>query len=244
MHYWLVGNSQQEQQIVSQASVLIISDEPEYSSTIMGRWQGERSLPSFLLMTTAAWSASLIEQCDMAVLAGVKQVTEPLFAALNECGKPAVLLASDGMDSQRVRQEYPHITVVREHEGWVEVVVALATEILRRLEANARARRAEQAMAEASGHAMLGRYMLDMRHSVNNALTSVLGNAELMLLEPGAFSAEVRDQLATIHTMSMRIHDIVQRFTSLESEVKLATKTTNSHSEIQPVSSAPLAVAR
>ena len=72
--------------------------------------------------------------------------------------------------------------------------------------------------------------MLDMRHSMNNALTSVLGNAELMLLEPGAFSAEVRDQLATIHTMALRIHDIVQRFSSMESEIKLATK---SHSEMQ-----------
>ncbi len=227
---------------MSQVSVLIISDESEYASTIMARWQGERSLPSFLLMTTPAWGSSLIEQCDMAVMAGVKQVVGPLFKALNDCGKPVVLLASDGMDSQRVRLEYPHMTVVREHEGWVEVVVALATECLRRLEANTRARRAEQSMAEASGHAMLGRYMLDMRHSLNNALTSVLGNAELMLLEPGAFSAEVRDQLSTIHIMSMRIHDIVQRFTSLESEVKLATKATNSHSEMNPA--APLVAAR
>jgi hypothetical protein len=59
----------------------------------------------------------------------------------------------------------------------------------------------------------------------------VLGNAELMLLEPGTFSAEVRDQLATIHTMALRIHDIVQRFSSMESEMKFAAK---SHSEMNP----------
>jgi len=52
-----------------------------------------------------------------------------------------------------------------------------------------------------------------------------------MLLEPGAFSAEVRDQLATIHTMALRIHDIVQRFSSMESEMKFAAK---SHSETNP----------
>jgi signal transduction histidine kinase len=121
--------------------------------------------------------------------------------------------------------------LVREHEGWVDVVVALAAESLRRLDANARARRAEQALTQAEGHAMLGKYMLDMRHSLNNALTSVLGNAELMLLEPGTFSAEVRDQLATIHTMALRIHDVVQRFSSLESEMKFAAK---SHSEMNP----------
>ncbi len=63
--------------------------------------------------------------------------------------------------------------------------------------------------------------MLDMRHSLNNALTSILGNSELLLLEPGALSAEHRDQVTTLHSMSLRIHEIVQRFTSLEMEMKL-----------------------
>ncbi|MGZ4826386.1 MAG: histidine kinase dimerization/phospho-acceptor domain-containing protein [Terriglobales bacterium] len=228
---------------MSQASVLIASDEPEFAPTIMARWQSERSLPSFLLMTTPAWSESLLASCHMAVIAGVKQVVAPLFKAVEESGKPAILLVSEGMDLQHLRNEYPRMMLVREHEGWVEVLVALATETLRRLEANAHARRAEQAMTQAEGHAMLGRYMLDMRHTLNNALTSVLGNAELMLLEPGAFSADVRDQLATIHTMALRIHDIVQRFSSLESEVKLAAKSVKSHSEIQS-SASPLAAAR
>ena len=216
---------------MSQPSVLIISDEPEFASTMMARWQTERSVPTFLLTTTPAWSEPLVASCDLAVIAGVKKVVAPLFKQLDESGKAAILLAPDGLDLQRVRSQYPRFMLVREHEGWVDVVVALAAESLRRLDANARARRAEQALTQAEGHAMLGKYMLDMRHSVNNALTSVLGNAELMLLEPGAFSAEVRDQLATIHTMALRIHDIVQRFSSMESEMKFAAK---SHSETNP----------
>ncbi len=215
---------------MSQPSVLIISDEPEFAPTIMARWQTERSMPTFLLMTTAAWNESPLAECEMVVMAGVKDVVAPLFKAVDASGKPVVLLAAGGFDLQRVRSQFPRFMVVREHEGWVDVVVALAGESLRRLDANQRARHAEQIQAQAEGHAMLGRYMLDMRHSMNNALTSVLGNAELMLLEPGAFSAEVRDQLATIHTMALRIHDIVQRFSSMESEIKLATK---SHSEMQ-----------
>ena len=39
-------------------------------------------------------------------------------------------------------------------------------------------------------HATLGRYMLEMRPSINNALTSVLGNADLLLLEPGQVTGE------------------------------------------------------
>jgi signal transduction histidine kinase len=218
---------------VSQPSVLIISDEPEFASTMMARWQTERSVPTFLLTTTRAWSESLVASCDLAVIAGVKEVVAPLFKKVEESGKPVILLAPDGLELQRVRSQYPRFMLVREHEGWVDVVVALAAESLRRLDANARARRAEQALTQAEGHAMLGKYMLDMRHSLNNALTSVLGNAELMLLEPGTFSAEVRDQLATIHTMALRIHDIVQRFSSMESEMKFAAK---SHSEMNPPS--------
>jgi FtsZ-binding cell division protein ZapB len=66
--------------------------------------------------------------------------------------------------------------------------------------------------------------MLDMRHSMNNALTSVLGNAELLLLEPGTLSAEVQDQIETIHSMALRIHEILQRFSSLDSEMQCAQK--------------------
>ncbi len=225
---------------MSQPSVLIISDEPEFAPTIMARWQTERTVPAFLLMTTPAWSERLVAGCDLAVIAGVKEVVAPLFKTVDESGKPAVLLAPDGLELQRVRSQYPRFMLVREHEGWVDVVVALAAESLRRLDANKRARRAEQALAQAEGHAMLGKYMLDMRHSLNNALTSVLGNSELMLLEPGTFSAEVRDQLATIHTMALRIHDIVQRFTSMESEMNFVAK---SHSEMK-VPSASLAAVR
>ncbi len=216
---------------MSQPSVLIIADEPEIAPTIMARWQTERSVPVFLLMTTAAWSEPLVQACDLALIAGIKQVVDPLFKCVDESGKPAILLVPDCLESQKLRSEYPRITLVREHEGWVDVLVALAAEGLRRLEANARARRAEQALAQVEGTAMLGRYLMDMRHSLNNALTSVLGNSELLLLEPGAFSAQVRDQLATIHTMSLRIHDILQRFNSMESEIKFAAK---SQSEMKP----------
>ncbi len=207
---------------MSQPSVLIVSDEPDVAPTIMARWQTERSVPAFLLMTTPVWSESLVGACDMAIIAGVKRVIDPLLQCVDQSGKPAVCLVPDHVEVQKLRGDYPHLLLVREHEGWVDVLVALASESLRRLDAIARARRAEQALVQAEGQAMLGRYMLEMRHSLNNALTSVLGNSELLLLEPGAFSADVRDQLATIHTMAVRIHDILQRFSSLEMDIKFA----------------------
>ena len=55
--------------------------------------------------------------------------------------------------------------------------------------AETRARAAEFACSALERQAMLGRYMLEMRHNLNNALTSVLGNSDLLLLEPGSFSS-------------------------------------------------------
>ena len=80
-------------------------------------------------------------------------------------------------------------------------------------------------------HAMLGRYMMDMKHSVNNALTSLLGNAELLLLEPGELSAQSLAQLKTIHTMALRINEIMQRFSSLASEMREAETPSQAETE-------------
>jgi hypothetical protein len=66
--------------------------------------------------------------------------------------------------------------------------------------------------------------MLDTRHSFNNALTSVLGNAELMLLEPAALPTHVREQVDTIHSMALRLHEMMQRFSSLEIEMHFADR--------------------
>jgi signal transduction histidine kinase len=110
----------------------------------------------------------------------------------------------------------------------------LASEVLRRTKAEARAAIAQHAIAENGCHATLGRYVLEMRHTLNNCLTSVLGNAELLLLEPGALTSLAREQVETIHMMAMRINEILQRLSSLELELQFAQK--ESHSETRLVS--------
>ena len=82
--------------------------------------------------------------------------------------------------------------------------------------------------------AALGRYMLDVRHSFNNALTSVLGHSELLLLEPGALPAQTRDQVETIHTMALQLCEVMRRFSLLESEMRYPEE--ESHSETNEVS--------
>jgi len=63
--------------------------------------------------------------------------------------------------------------------------------------------------------------MLEARHNLNNALTSVLGNSELILLDSEALSTNLRAQIETIRNMGMRMNEIMQRFSSLQKEMQL-----------------------
>jgi hypothetical protein len=74
---------------------------------------------------------------------------------------------------------------------------------------------------EIEHQALLGRYMLEMRHSLNNALTSILGNAELILQDPNSLSTNLKLQVETIRNMGMRMNEIMQRFSSLQKEMQL-----------------------
>jgi signal transduction histidine kinase len=136
-----------------------------------------------------------------------------------DLSRKAVILVSDAAQSESMRSQFPRLPVLRRHEGWPDTLFLLALEALRRVDAVNRAQRAEHVNALLKCHATLGQYIIDMRHTLNNALTSVLGNAELMLLEPGAFSAGVRSQIDTIRNMALRMHEILQRFSSLEKEM-------------------------
>jgi signal transduction histidine kinase len=90
----------------------------------------------------------------------------------------------------------------------------------------ARALRAEEANVLLKRQATLGRYILEMRHSLNNALTSVLGNSELLLLDSETISAGARSQIETVRNMALRMHEILQRFSSLEKELTVIERQT------------------
>ena len=105
---------------------------------------------------------------------------------------------------------------------------------LRRAEAAKLARQAELRAARSEQYAVLGRYMLEMKHNMNNALTSILGNAELLLLEPGQLSAQSLAQIKTMHSMTLRINEVMQRFSSLATEMREAENASQAETEEMP----------
>lgn len=208
-----------------QPSVLIISDDAEFSRAVTARWQTERSLPAFTLMSGDLCHGFDPAVFELAIVGSVRaSVLSTVLLALNAAIKPVLFVCDTAQAAETIRSAHPRVLVLRQHEGWLDALMLVAGEVLRRNQALSRAQKAEQAKAALDCHATLGRYMLEMRHSLNNALTSVLGNSELLLLEPGSLTATARSQIDTIRNMALRMHEILQRFSSLEKELSFVEK--------------------
>ena len=210
---------------VDSPTVLIISDDADFSRRVTARWQMERSVPTFTLLSGDLWPRFAVDAFDIAIVGRLKRdLLSVVLEPLHSTGQPVLCVCLDPGTAQLVRERWPRVSVLRHGEHWLETLVLAAVEAVHRSRAESRARMAEQACAALEREATLGRYMLEMRHSLNNALTSVLGNSDLLLLEPGSLSAQTRAQIETIRNMTLRIHEIMQRFSSLEKEMNVGAQ--------------------
>jgi signal transduction histidine kinase len=207
---------------VNQSTVIIVSDSAEFSGAISSRWQQERGAPSFTLVGGDVCQGISAETFDLAIVGSVRpELQSSVLKTLEQSSKPVVLVGDDDAGI------YPRVMVLQRHDGWLETLVLLASEVLRRCEAFSRLRRAEQTNAVLERQAALGRYVIDMRHNLNNALTSILGNSELLLLEPNLLSGHPHSQVETIRNMALRMNEILQRFSSLEKELSVSARQTD-----------------
>jgi signal transduction histidine kinase len=205
-----------------QPTALIVSDEPEFAHEIVSRWQSQRSVPVFTLMSGDVCRDLDPEAFDIAIVGGISdRLGKSVLGALEPSRKPVLLLCPEDESPESIRGEYPNVMVLRRREEWLDALILVASEALWACQVSARAERAEQSNQLLQRQATLGRYMVEMRHTFNNALTSVLGNSELLLLEPGSLSAASRGQVETIRNMAVRMHEILQRFSSIEKEMKI-----------------------
>jgi len=210
---------------VNQPSILIISDDAELSRAVTGRWQSEPTVPAFTLMSSDVCLGFDPETFQLAIAGGLRpQALSVVLEAMEAAGKRVLFVSEDSREVQTVRDRWPAIATIRQQENWLDTLILVAGEILHRVDAEADARCFEQINASLGRQALLGRYMLEMRHTLNNTLTSVLGNSELLLLEPGSLTAGARSQIETIRNMSLRMHEILQRFSSLEKELTVVDR--------------------
>ena len=206
-------------------TVLIISDEVDFSRRISAHWQMERTAPAFTVLSGDLWPRFAVDVFDVAIVGELRrELLSVVLEPLHSTGQPIFCVCQDASTAQLVHQRWPRVSILRRSEHWLETLVLAASEAVHRARAESRARAAELSCAALDRQATLGRYMLEMRHNLNNALTSVLGNSDLLLLEPGSLSAHTRAQIETIRNMTLRIHEIMQRFSSLEKEMNVVAQ--------------------
>jgi signal transduction histidine kinase len=210
--------------VMEQPTALIVSDDPEFSRAITSRWQLERSVPLFTLMSGDIQLGFDPETLQLAIVGRVRApALSPVLEALATFGKRVVFVSEETGTLQTVRDRWPTMIALRQQENWLDTLILVGSEALYRMQAEARALHAEKANSFLEHEATLGRYILEMRHTLNNMLTATLGNSELLLLEPGSLSATARAQIETIRNMALRIHEILRRFSSLEKELSVET---------------------
>ena len=203
------------------ANVLILTDETEFARLLTACWQAERQAPGITVLGSDLWKERSGTAHDLIVVGPLRDAkVSEILGALEPASAVILCAAADSRELTQLRSRYPRLVHIPLREDWTQTLLLVAGESLRRTEALRLARLAENKAARNEQYATLGRYMTDMKHSVNNALTSMLGNAELLLLEPGQLSQQSIAQIKTIHSMALRINEIMQRFSSLASEMR------------------------
>jgi signal transduction histidine kinase len=207
-------------------TVLILSSDPGFSRDVTGHWPHYGESPEFVVLDQDLCGDLRSDTFDLAIAdVSANEKRDQLQQAVASKGKPAILVGRE-TSAPSSSGHAPIFALSREWESWAMIVGLLGREILRCGQAELRAWEAERLRSAAEAEATLGRYMSEMRHNVNNALTSVLGNAELLLLEPG-LPANVIAQADTIRNMALRLHEVFQRFSSIEKELSVAARESN-----------------
>ena len=214
------------------ANVLILTDDTEFARLLTACWQTERKAPGITVLNSELWREQDPAPHDLVVVGPVQEGKLPgVLRALEPATAVILCVPADSSEFAQLRAKHPRLVHVPLREDWAQTLLLVAGESLRRAEALRLARQAERNASKNEHHATLGRYMMDMKHSVNNALTSMLGNAELLLLEPGQLSSQSLAQIKTIHSMALRINEIMQRFSSLSSEMREAENASQAETE-------------
>jgi signal transduction histidine kinase len=203
------------------SNALIVTDESEFARLLTSCWQAERLPPAITVLGSEVWAEHEKIDHELVVVGPLRKGKLPEVLKLLAPATAVTLCApADCREFSQLRSRYPRLVHIPLREDWTQTLLLVAGESLRRTEALRAARQAEDKAAQNEHAATLGRYMIDMKHSVNNALTSMLGNAELLLLEPGQLSQQSLAQIKTIHSMALRINEIMQRFSSLATEMR------------------------
>jgi hypothetical protein len=203
--------------------ILIVSDDPEFVRALTSRWRMERNPPAITSTSTTASVQAGSAGYAMIVVGPLHGgALPPQTSAIHT--DSVVCAVGDEETLKIAGAMHSNWLLVPEFPGWTKILFSLAGEVLRRIAAETRAREAELTNISQRRFGVLGKSLLDARPGMVNALTSLLGNADLVLLSEDPLPDHCREHVRTIHTMALRLNEIVQRLSSVENEMELSER--------------------
>jgi hypothetical protein len=205
---------------MTSGQILIVSEDAEFVRTLSARWRQEKDSPSITAVSTNVSGQANPSGYALIVVGPVRKgAALPLDPSVH-LDSPVCVVCDVG-SLATIHAKRPDWLLLPEYPGWTEALLSLAREVLRRTTAEKRARDAELSIYALQRFSVLGRSLLEARPGMINALTSLLGNADLILLSGEPLPPECREQVRTIRTMALRLNEMVQRLSSLENEMEL-----------------------
>src|SRR5580700_8139 len=132
---------------VDQPTVLIISDDVEFSRSITSRWQMERHVPTFTMLSGGLWPRR-VDNFAVAIVGPLRrELLSVVLEPLHSTQQPLFCVCNDAATAQLVRERWPRTSVLRSDENWLNILVPAAAEAVLRAGAETRARAAEEACA-------------------------------------------------------------------------------------------------
>ena len=203
--------------------ILIVSDDSEFVRSLVARWRVEKDPPAITAVSSGVSRQASSSGYEMIVVGPLRGCTAlPAGPAVDpDC---VVCAVGDEESLKLVRAVHSNWILLPECPGWTWILFSLAGEVLRRAAAETRAREAEITNFLQKRFGILGKSLLEARPGMVNALTSLLGNADLILLSEEALPDNCRENVRTIHNMALRLNEIVQRLSSIENEMELSDR--------------------
>ena len=205
---------------MTSGQILIVSENAEFVRVLSARWRKEKDSPSITAVSTNA-SGQANPSGYALIVVGPLRDGAGLPKGMSRHVDSTVCVVGDAGSLASVHSRHADWLLIHESPGWTEALISMAREVLRRTTAEKRARDAELSIYALQRFSVLGRSLLEVRPGMINALTSLLGNADLILLSGEPLPVECREQVRTIRTMALRLNEMVQRLSSLENEMEL-----------------------
>jgi hypothetical protein len=223
---------------MTSGQILIVSDDSEFVRSLLARWRMEKDSPAITAVCSGVSRQASSSGYDLIVVGPLRECTAlPDGPAVPP---DTVVCAVGDEDSLKlVRAVRPAWLLLPECAGWISILFSLASEVLRRTAAETRAREAEITNLSQKRFGILGKSLLEARPGMVNALTSLLGNADLILLSEQPLPENCRENVRTIHNMALRLNEIVQRLSCVENEMELSERKSHLETREMPMAESP-----